>query len=34
MEKKVQQIFQGIDDPELVGTYYPLLGMTKEVQNQ
>jgi protein-arginine kinase len=34
MEGKVKKIFQEITDPELKGTYYPLTGMTKEVQTQ
>ncbi|XGW35587.1 hypothetical protein V3C99_019083 [Haemonchus contortus] len=34
MEAKVKKIFENISDPELQGTYYPLDGMTKEVQNQ
>jgi protein-arginine kinase len=34
MEGKVKKIFETINDPELQGTYYPLKGMTKEVQNQ
>lgn len=34
MEGKVKQVFQEINDPELQGTYYPLQGMTKDVQNQ
>ncbi|KAK6051819.1 putative arginine kinase [Cooperia oncophora] len=34
MEGKVKKIFENISDPELQGTYYPLDGMTKEVQNQ
>ncbi|KAE9414640.1 hypothetical protein Angca_004471 [Angiostrongylus cantonensis] len=34
MEAKVKKIFETITDPELQGTYYPLDGMTKEVQNQ
>jgi len=34
MEAKVKKIFENITDPELQGTYYPLAGMTKEVQNQ
>ncbi|KAJ1373681.1 hypothetical protein KIN20_036152 [Parelaphostrongylus tenuis] len=34
MEGKVKKIFETITDPELQGTYYPLDGMTKEVQNQ
>jgi protein-arginine kinase len=34
MEDKVKKVFEGITDPELQGTYYPLKGMTKEVQNQ
>jgi protein-arginine kinase len=34
MEGKVKGIFEHIQDPELKGTYYPLTGMTKDVQNQ
>lgn len=34
MESKVKKVFDELQDPELQGTYYPLLGMTKEVQNQ
>jgi protein-arginine kinase len=34
MEGKVKKIFETITDPELQGTYYPLTGMTKEVQTQ
>lgn len=34
MEGKVQTVFQNIPDPELQGTYYPLTGMSKEIQNQ
>jgi protein-arginine kinase len=34
MEAKVKKVFETIQDPELQGTYYPLTGMTKEVQNQ
>lgn len=34
MEAKVKKIFENIKDPELQGTYYPLDGMTKEVQTQ
>jgi protein-arginine kinase len=34
MEGKVKKIFDEIKDPELQGSYYPLTGMTKEVQNQ
>jgi len=34
MEGKVKKVFETITDPELQGTYYPLKGMTKEVQNQ
>jgi protein-arginine kinase len=34
MEGKVKKIFENITDPELQGTYYPLTGMTKDVQNQ
>lgn len=33
METKVKGIFENITDPELQGTYYPLTGMTKDVQN-
>uniref|UniRef100_A0A1I7WTQ2 arginine kinase n=1 Tax=Heterorhabditis bacteriophora TaxID=37862 RepID=A0A1I7WTQ2_HETBA len=31
---KFKKIFENISDPELQGTYYPLLGMTKDVQTQ
>jgi protein-arginine kinase len=34
MQAKVKKVFDEISDPELQGTYYPLDGMTKEVQNQ
>lgn len=34
METKVKAVFESIQDPELQGTYYPLTGMSKEVQNQ
>jgi len=34
MEEKVQGIFAALTDEELKGKYYPLTGMTKEVQNQ
>lgn len=34
MEQKMKAIFENISDPELQGTYYPLTGMTKDVQNQ
>lgn len=34
MESKVKEVFHEISDPELKGTYYPLKGMTKEIQNQ
>lgn len=34
MEGKVKKIFDEITDDELKGSYYPLTGMTKEVQNQ
>jgi len=34
MEGKVKKIFETITDSELQGNYYPLTGMTKEVQNQ
>jgi creatine kinase len=34
MELKVKKIFEEINDPGLQGTYYPLTGMTKEVQTQ
>jgi len=34
MEGKVKKIFENINDPELQGSYYPLKGMTKDVQNQ
>uniref|UniRef100_A0A915IKC7 arginine kinase n=1 Tax=Romanomermis culicivorax TaxID=13658 RepID=A0A915IKC7_ROMCU len=34
MEQKMITLFGGIKDPDLQGTYYPLTGMTKEVQNE
>jgi creatine kinase/arginine kinase len=34
MEGKVKKIFESISDSELQGTYYPLTGMTKEIQKQ
>uniref|UniRef100_A0A1I8AMB2 arginine kinase n=1 Tax=Steinernema glaseri TaxID=37863 RepID=A0A1I8AMB2_9BILA len=34
MQGKVKKVFEEIKDGELEGTYYPLDGMTKEVQNQ
>jgi protein-arginine kinase len=34
MEEKVKKIFDGITDEELKGTYYPLTGMSKEVQDK
>ncbi|KAE9547804.1 hypothetical protein FO519_008985 [Halicephalobus sp. NKZ332] len=34
MEAKVKAVFDQLTDGELAGTYYPLKGMTKEVQNQ
>lgn len=34
MQAKVMKIFESISDPELKGKYYPLQGMTKEVQTQ
>uniref|UniRef100_A0A0K0EZR7 arginine kinase n=1 Tax=Strongyloides venezuelensis TaxID=75913 RepID=A0A0K0EZR7_STRVS len=34
MEATVKKVFESFTDEELKGTYYPLLGMTKEVQNQ
>ena len=34
METRVKKIFEEIKDPELQGTYFPLTGMTKEVQTQ
>jgi len=34
MEEKVKKIFNEINDPELKGTYYPLTGMTKDVQDK
>uniref|UniRef100_A0A915IEG7 arginine kinase n=1 Tax=Romanomermis culicivorax TaxID=13658 RepID=A0A915IEG7_ROMCU len=34
MEQKMMRVFKNIQDPELQGTYYPLSGMTKEIQNQ
>ncbi|MQK21540.1 arginine kinase, partial [Escherichia coli] len=34
MESKVKAIFDNITDPELAGKYFPLDGMTKEIQDQ
>jgi len=34
MEAKMMAGFKSITDPELQGTYYPLTGMSKDVQNQ
>lgn len=34
MEGKVKKIFETISEPGLQGTYYPLTGMTKDVQKQ
>jgi len=34
MEQKVKVVFEQLTDGELSGTYYPLKGMTKEIQNQ
>lgn len=34
IETTVKGVFDSIADKELKGTYYPLLGMTKETQNQ
>uniref|UniRef100_A0A7E4VHT1 arginine kinase n=1 Tax=Panagrellus redivivus TaxID=6233 RepID=A0A7E4VHT1_PANRE len=34
MEAKVKGVFEQITEGELAGSYYPLKGMTKEVQNQ
>ncbi|CAB3410582.1 unnamed protein product [Caenorhabditis bovis] len=34
MEARMKEIFGGITDPELKGTYYPLTGMSDEVKNQ
>ncbi|MCP9263341.1 Arginine kinase [Dirofilaria immitis] len=34
MEDKVRRVLCGFADPELKGTYYPLAGMTKDVQKQ
>jgi len=34
MEEKVKKIFNEINEPELKGTYYPLTGMTKDVQDK
>jgi protein-arginine kinase len=34
MEAKMKTIFENVSDPELQGTYYPLTGMSKDVQNQ
>jgi len=34
MENRVKATFESITDPELKGTYYPLTGMSKEVQDK
>lgn len=34
MEQKVKKIFDNISEAELQGTYYPLDGMTKDIQTQ
>jgi len=34
MEAKIKKVFDSINDPELQGTYFPLTGMSKEVQTQ
>uniref|UniRef100_A0A1I7ZY81 arginine kinase n=1 Tax=Steinernema glaseri TaxID=37863 RepID=A0A1I7ZY81_9BILA len=34
MENKMKATLEGLSDPELKGTYYPLTGMTKEVQDK
>ncbi|VDN88359.1 unnamed protein product, partial [Brugia pahangi] len=34
MEDKIRKVLCGFSDPELKGTYYPLTGMTKDVQKQ
>jgi hypothetical protein len=34
METKIKGVFENIQDSELQGTYYPLKGMTKEIQTQ
>jgi len=34
MEGKVKKIFNELQDPELAGNYYPLDGMTKDIQTQ
>lgn len=34
MEAKMKKIFTEVKDAELQGTYYPLKGMTKDVQNE
>ncbi|PAV78954.1 hypothetical protein WR25_10298 [Diploscapter pachys] len=34
MEGKIRKVFDTLEDPDLKGKYYPLLGMSKEDQNQ
>jgi hypothetical protein len=34
MQEKVKRALSAIKDEDLKGTYYPLQGMTKDVQNQ
>ncbi|EJW80656.1 arginine kinase [Wuchereria bancrofti] len=34
MEDEIRKVLCGFSDPELKGTYYPLTGMTKDVQKQ
>jgi hypothetical protein len=34
MEQKVKEALENIQEKDLKGVYYPLAGMTKEVQNQ
>lgn len=34
MEGKVKTALESVEDKEIKGTYYPLTGMTKEVQKQ
>jgi hypothetical protein len=34
MQQKVKTALEGVKDTDLKGTYYPLDGMTKQIQNQ
>jgi hypothetical protein len=34
MQEKIKRALNSFQDKDLKGTYYPLLGMTKQVQNQ